>query len=465
MHYVSTRAKSGIKSFEDVLLAGLADDGGLYLPEKLPFFDEKAIENMRGLAYEDIAFEIISSFVGDAFDASELKELIKRAYAAFNHKDRAPLRQFDNDFYVLELFHGPTRAFKDFAMQLIGQMFQKVLSRRQERITIVGATSGDTGAAAIEAFRGLKAVNLFILYPEKGVSDIQRRQMTCAVEDNVQALAIDDDFDTCQAYVKALFNDHDFRNRVHLSGVNSINWGRIMAQIVYYFTSACALRTPLREIDISVPSANFGDIYAGFLAQKMGLPIARLGIATNQNDILHRCLETGDYRPNKVRPSLSPSMDIQISSNFERVLFDMSLRDSDEICTMMAKLKSDGHFSVPCPTYKRLREVFFSGSVSEEETLDEIKNIYNSYGEIICPHSAIGTKIAQQFKRKNVPMIALATAHWAKFPTAVKRAIGKDSLSLPKDLRALQTRRERVFKVENNFEAVKKHIELKVNEK
>ncbi|MEL6519284.1 MAG: threonine synthase, partial [Pseudomonadota bacterium] len=314
MHYISTRGQAPVLGFEDTMLTGLARDGGLYVPEAIPHLTTEDIAALAGQPYEDIAYTIMRPFIGDSFTDSEFRDIITRAYASFGHDARAPLVQLGPNHFLLELFHGPTLAFKDFAMQLIGQLFQAALTRRGERVTIVGATSGDTGSAAIEAFRGLDNVDVFILYPHGRVSEVQRRQMTTPTEANVHAVAVDGDFDDCQAALKAMFNDFEFRDRVRLAGVNSINWARVLAQVVYYFSSATSLGAPHRKVSFTVPTGNFGDIFAGYIAKCMGLPIDKLVIATNQNDILHRTIATGQHVKEGVTPSISPSMDIQVSS-------------------------------------------------------------------------------------------------------------------------------------------------------
>jgi len=322
MKYISTRGNAPVLSFEDAMLAGLARDGGLYVPETVPRMTSADIISMAGLSYAEIAFRVIQPFVGDSFSEAELIDSISVAYAGFSHTARAPLVQLGPNHHLLELFHGPTLAFKDFAMQLIGQLFQRALNRRGERVTIVGATSGDTGAAAIEAFKGLDTVDVFILFPNGKISEVQRRQMTTQRETNVHAIAMEGTFDTCQAMLKDMFNDFEFRDGVRLAGVNSINWARVLAQVVYYFSSAVALGAPHRKVSFTVPTGNFGDIFAGYIAKRMGLPIDRLVIATNHNDILHRAITTGRYDTSTVTPTITPSMDIQVSSNFERALFD-----------------------------------------------------------------------------------------------------------------------------------------------
>ncbi|HRO14888.1 MAG TPA: threonine synthase, partial [Paracoccus sp. (in: a-proteobacteria)] len=342
MRYVSTRGKAPALSFTDAMLTGLARDGGLYVPEAVPQMTAEEIAALEGASYEEAAFRVMQPFIADSFSESELREAIRRAYQGFGHAARAPLVQLAPGHFLLELFHGPTLAFKDFAMQLIGQLFQIALAREGRRVTIVGATSGDTGSAAIEAFRGLPNVDVFILYPHGRVSEVQRRQMTTPDDANVHALAISGTFDDAQARLKDLFNDHEFRDRVGLAGVNSINWARVLAQVVYYFTAAVSLGAPHRKVSFTVPTGNFGDIFAGSIARAMGLPVDRLVIATNQNDILDRALRTGDYRVGRVEPSVSPSMDIQVSSNFERALFAAYGGDGAAVAQLMEELRQGG---------------------------------------------------------------------------------------------------------------------------
>jgi threonine synthase len=451
MRYVSTRGAAPVLGFEEVLRAGLARDGGLYLPETIPTLTQAEIADMAGQSYEDVALRIISPFVGGAFSDAELAAMIADAYACIPHPARAPLKQLAPNHFLLELFHGPTLAFKDFAMQLVGRLFQATLARSGGRITVVGATSGDTGSAAIEAFAGLAGVDVFILFPQGRVSDVQRRQMTTPTAANVHALAVQGDFDTCQALVKAMFNDHAFRDRVGLAGVNSINWARVLAQTVYYFTAAVALGAPHRQVSFTVPTGNFGDIYAGSIARAMGLPIAQLVVATNQNDILHRCLTTGEYRTESVRPSISPSMDIQVSSNFERALFDAHGRDAGAVSALMEDLKSGG-FTVAPDAMVSLRGTYASGRVSEEETMDTITRIRDQTGEILCPHSAVGVAVAERHLGE-VPMVTLATAHPAKFPDAVERATGQRP-RLPARMVDLFDRPERVTNLPGDLSAV-----------
>jgi threonine synthase len=459
MRYVSTRGAAPVLTFGEAMMTGLAWDGGLYVPETVPVLTPAQIAAMAGQSYEDIAFAVMWPFLGDTFTETEFKGLIAKAYAGFGHAARAPLVQLGPNHHLLELFHGPTLAFKDFAMQLIGQMMQAALAKTGERVTIVGATSGDTGSAAMEAFRGLANVDLFILYPHGRVSDVQRRQMTTPVEANVHALAIDGDFDVAQARVKDMFNDHAFRDGVRLAGVNSINWARVLAQVVYYFAAATALGAPGRAVSFTVPTGNFGDIFAGYIARQMGLPIDRLVIATNHNDILHRAMTTGDYVTDGVKPSISPSMDIQVSSNFERALFDAYGRDGAAITTLMAELKAGG-FHISQGAMQMLRATFASGRCSEAETSATITRTLAQTGELLCPHSAVGVKVAEE-NLSAAPMITLATAHPAKFPDAVKAATGVHP-SLPPRMADLFDRPERMTRVPDDLAALQSLIRERI---
>jgi threonine synthase len=461
MRYISTRGQAPALSFEEAMLSGLARDGGLYVPESIPQLSADDIRAMNGLSYEEIAFRVMRPYVGDGFTDEVFADLIAKAYAGFGHNARAPMVQLAPNHFLLELFHGPTLAFKDFAMQLIGQLFQEALERRGERVTIVGATSGDTGSAAIEAFKGLDNVDVFILYPHGRVSEVQRRQMTTPSESNVHALALDGHFDDCQARLKDMFNHFEFRDSVRLAGVNSINWARVLAQVVYYFSSAVSLGAPDRKVSFTVPTGNFGDIFAGYIAKRMGLPIDRLVVATNQNDILHRCLSTGAYATSQVHPSVSPSMDIQVSSNFERALFDAYDRDGAAVSQLMAELK-DGGFNVSQGALQALREHFDSGRVSEEETLAMITQANTTMGELLCPHSAIGAKVGEDMRDPATPMITLATAHPAKFPDAVEKESGLRP-PLPNRMADLYERPERVTQVPNDLDALETLIQERIN--
>jgi len=450
--YISTRGRAPVLDFEAAMLTGLARDGGLYLPQSLPRWSAADIAALAGLPYEEAAYRVMRPFVGDSFSDGELRGIIERAYAGFGHAARAPLVQLGSGHFLLELFHGPTLAFKDFAMQLIGQMFEAALTRSGRRVCIVGATSGDTGSAAIEAFRGLDAVDVFILFPHGRVSEVQRRQMTTPTEANVHALAIDGHFDDAQARVKDMFNDFSFRDEVNLAGVNSINWARVLAQVVYYFTAAVSLGAPHRKVSFTVPTGNFGDVFAGYIARAMGLPIDRLVVATNRNDILHRCLQSGDYRLEGVAPTISPSMDIQVSSNFERALFYAYGQDGAVVSRVMDELNTGG-FHVSQGALEALREVFDSGSVGEDETLRTIAATHAATGEVLCPHTAVGVNVAERLRDPATPMVTLATAHPAKFPDAVEQATGQRP-SLPPRMADLFEKPERVSRVDNDLSAI-----------
>ena len=451
MRYISTRGQAPVLSFEGAMMTGLARDGGLYVPESVPVLTRDQIAAMAGLSYEETAFRVMWPFLGDTFAPDEFRALIARAYDGFSHTARAPLVQLAPNHFLLELFHGPTLAFKDFAMQLIGQMMQAALARTGSRITIVGATSGDTGSAAMEAFRGLSNVDLFILYPHDRVSEVQRRQMTTPTEANVHAIAMDGDFDDCQARVKDMFNDLTFRDEVRLAGVNSINWARVLAQVVYYFYAAIALGAPDRPVSFTVPTGNFGDIFAGYIARQMGLPIAELVIATNQNDILDRALKTGAYTTTGVKPSVSPSMDIQVSSNFERVLFDAYGRDGAAVAALMGELGRGG-FKISQGALEMLRATFASGRCCEDDTTATIAALHAATGEVLCPHSAVAVKVAMDHLGP-IPMITLATAHPAKFPDAVQAAMGTRP-ALPARMADLFVRTERVTRQPNDLKSL-----------
>jgi threonine synthase len=451
MQYVSTRGTAPVLDFGQAMMTGLARDGGLYVPQTIPRMTAAEIAALAGVSYEEAAFRVMRPFMGDLFSDAEFKGLIAKAYSGFGHAARAPLVQLAPNHFLLELFHGPTLAFKDFAMQLIGQMMQAALAKSGSRITIVGATSGDTGSAAIEAFKGLSNVDVFILFPHGRVSPVQRRQMTTPDAANIHALALDGDFDDCQARLKDMFNDFAFRDAVGLAGVNSINWARVLAQVVYYFTAAVSLGAPHRPVSFTVPTRNFGDIFAGYIAREMGLPIERLVIATNQNDILDRAMRTGEYRPDGVRPSISPSMDIQVSSNFERALYRAAGGDGALVAGLMADLKA-GAFTIPQGVLEGLRATFASGRCSEEETSATIARTLAETGELLCPHSAVGVHVAEQYLG-TTPMVTLATAHPAKFPDAVERASGIRP-GLPPRMADLFDRAERVTRVPNDLAAL-----------
>jgi threonine synthase len=454
MRYISTRGQAPELPFEEAMLSGLARDGGLYVPESVPVMSADEIAALAGLSYEDAAFRVMLPFIGHCFTDEEFRAIIARAYAGFGHAARCPLVQIGPNDWVLELHQGPTLAFKDVAMQLIGQMFEAVLTRRGERLTIVCATSGDTGSAAAEAFRGLGAVDLFVLYPHGRISEVQRRQMTTPSEANVYALAVEGDFDDCQALLKAMFNDFEFRDEVGLAGVNSINWARVLAQVVYYFTAAVSLGAPHRPVSFSVPTGNFGDIFAGHIARRMGLPIADLIIATNENDILHRTVQTGVYEKQGVTPTIAPSMDIQVSSNFERLLFEVYDDDGGAVRQSMEELAQTGRFALSQGAVSRLREAFSSARSGKPQTDAMIARVARDGGQVLDPHTAIGVVAAEACRGDaSVPMITLGTAHAAKFPDAVEEACGIRP-ALPARMADLYDRDERVTIVPNDLSAV-----------
>ncbi len=459
MDYVSTRGAAPTLGFADALLAGLARDGGLYLPLSVPQWPPDAIRALRGVPYPEAAARIMAPFVDEDFDPDEIKSLTTAAYAGFRHAAVAPLTQVDENLFALELFHGPTLAFKDFAMQWLGQAMNRVLRRRGARATIIGATSGDTGAAAIEAFAEQSQVEMFILYPQGRVSDVQRRQMTTVDRPNVHALAIQGSFDDCQRIVKDLFGDLALRDEMRLTGVNSINWARILAQIVYYFVGAVALGAPERPVSFAVPTGNFGDVLAGYYAKRMGLPIDRLIIATNENDILVRTLANGRYAPKGVKATQSPSMDIQVSSNFERLLFEASGRDPEEVAARMSDLAKAGSFTIPASALGRIRADFDAFRVDELACAEEMGRVYRASGRIIDPHSAVGVHAARKAlaAAPATPVIALATAHPAKFPDAVERATGVRP-RLPERLSDLMGRKEAIIVLPNDGRAVADYL-------
>jgi threonine synthase len=455
MMYISTRGAAPEASFEDVLLAGLAPDGGLYMPVSWPRLD--ALPAAPSAHYSAAAAYVMAPYTAGNPGHADLFTLVSEAYAGFDHAETAPLKQIGDDLFLLELFHGPTLAFKDFAMQVLSRLMERALKRTGASTTILGATSGDTGAAAVEAFRGRQDIELFILFPEGRVSDVQRKQMTTAEEPNIHAIAIDGTFDDAQAIVKTLFGDEEFRNRYKLSAINSINWARIIAQAVYYYT-ACAKLGPASRPSFSVPTGNFGDIFAGFAASKMGLPLGRLVIATNENDILARALATGQYRPRGVLPTDSPSMDIQISSNFERLLFEESGRDASLVTHAMSDLREKGGFDIPSATLSRIREQFCAHRVSREEAAIAMKTLLGENGLLVDPHTAVGLVAAQkEQERVSGPMVVLGTAHPAKFPEAVKRATGRVA-DVPDRLQRCLGGRERFRVLPNSATAVADYI-------
>ncbi len=456
MNYVSTRGSAPALGFADVLLTGLARDGGLYVPEAWPRLTPDGWQALAGRPYADVAFAVMRPFVAGSLPDDVFRAMIADAYRGF-HPAVAPLRQLDANQWLLELFHGPTLAFKDVAMQLLARLMDWALQERGETVTIVGATSGDTGGAAIEAFRHVTRARVFILHPHGRVSEVQRRQMTCIASPSIHNIAVEGTFDDCQALVKAMFNDEAFRDRMRLAGVNSINWARIMAQIVYYASSALALGAPRRPVSFTVPTGNFGDIFAGFVAKRMGIPVDRLVIATNRNDILDRTLKTGRYEVQGVEPSTSPSMDIQVSSNFERLLFELYGRDSAAVKRLMAGLSQSGAFTLAAETLDRLRAEFSSGRADDDEAARIIAGVHEMGGELLDPHTAVGYAVAGREMRREVPMVTLATAHPAKFPDAVEAACGVRP-PLPARLGNLYERPERFDVLANDYKEVTRYI-------
>ncbi|MFJ5368670.1 threonine synthase [Bosea sp. CER48] len=459
MLHVSTRGEAPALSFSDALLTGLARDGGLYLPQSWPTLSSPEIAGFAGKPYTAVAERVLGALSDGDIESGALSGMVGQAYAGFRHPAVCPLTQIGDNLFVLELFHGPTLAFKDVAMQLLGRLMDHVLGQRGQRATIVGATSGDTGGAAIDAFKGLKSVDVFILYPHGRVSDVQRRQMTTVDAPNVHAIAVEGTFDDCQNLVKAMFNHHAFRDEIGLSGVNSINWARIAAQVVYYFTSAVSLGGPGRKVSFTVPTGNFGDILAGWVAKQMGLPIERLTIATNSNDILARTLASGVYEMRGVHATTSPSMDIQISSNFERLLFEAYGRDGAAVRRLMQSLQQSGRFEIAAEPLARIRSEFDAAALSEAEISAEIRETWTESGYLLDPHTAIGVGAARQKLSRDpaTPMIVLGTAHPAKFPAAVKAASGVEP-GLPAHLADLMERVERVTLLPNDLGKVETFV-------
>jgi len=454
MKYVSTRDQAPKLAFDEVLLTGLARDGGLYVPESWPQFSAADIAGLKGLSYAETALRVIRPFVEGSLSDGELETIVSDAYSHFDHPDVAPVKELGDNEYLLELFHGPTLAFKDQAMQFLGPLFDFVLKRSGRRVTIVGATSGDTGSAAIEACRERDAIDIFILYPNGRVSDVQRRQMTTVTSTNVHCIALEGTFDDCQGLVKGLLNDIPFRDRWQLSAVNSINWARIVAQIVYYFWAAVKVGAPEKPVSFAVPTGNFGNVFAGYAARKMGLDVDQLVVGSNRNDILTRFFETGTMKTEGVVPTISPSMDIQISSNFERLLHDILDGDGAWVRSLMEDFQASGEFSIAEDLLRDLTGVFSGARFDDDQTRAMIGELYRETGELIDPHSAVGIAAGRAGRRDmSVPMIALATAHPAKFPDAVKAAAGVEP-GLPDHMADLHEREERFRVLANDRGAV-----------
>ena len=454
MRYISTRGEAPALAFDDVLLAGLASDGGLYVPEAWPLFSLAELRALSGLAYPELACRVMLPFLGGAIAEGEFASLVREAYAGFDDERVVPLKRLGQGECLMELFHGPTLAFKDLALQLVGRLFDHVLERRGERVTIVGATSGDTGSAAIAACQGRASIDIFILHPHGRVSEIQRRQMTTVAAENVWNIAIEGSFDDCQDLVKGMFNDRPFREGLRLSAVNSINWARIMAQIPYYIWAALSLGGLERSIAFAVPTGNFGNVYAGYAAREMGLPVAQLIIGSNRNDILTRFFESGVMEIRAVEPTLSPSMDIQVSSNFERLLFDLLGRDGSRVKEAMANLRKEGHLELARADWQKTRPLFSSAMLDDEATLRAIAQVMRETGEFLDPHSVIGLVAGRRMRRdQSVPLVALLTAHPAKFPDAIARAIGRVP-PVPARLQALAGLEEKYTILPNSLSEV-----------
>lgn len=457
MRYISTRGQAPALSFEEVVLTGMASDGGLYVPETLPEFSKEELASMAGLSYAEIAFRVMKPFVNGEIDDDTFRRLVTEAYATFNHDAVVPLKQLDASHFLLEQFHGPTLAFKDVALQLLGRLLDHFLKKRNERAVIMGATSGDTGSAAIEGCRHCDNLDIFILHPHNRVSEVQRRQMTSVLANNVFNIAIEGNFDDAQAMVKASFANQDFLNGTRLVAVNSINWARIMAQIVYYVAAGVALGAPQREVSFCVPSANFGNVFAGYMAYKMGLPVKQFIIATNANDILHRTLAANDFSKKELAATLAPSMDIVVSSNFERLLFDAYDRDGAAVAALLERFQQEPTALADAPLAK-LREKFASYSVDDETILEVIREAHHRTGEILDPHTATGYRAAERARvDTTTTMITLATAHPAKFAEAVVKA-GFQGVPLPTHMDDLLEREERYTVLPAELSAVQQFV-------
>ncbi len=450
MRYISTRGQAPERDFTGVLLAGLAEDGGLYVPASWPHFGPDALRAMRGLPYPDLAATILQPFVGDCLSPDVLLRLCHEAYSGFGHPAICPLLQLDHDLWVQELFHGPTLAFKDMAMQLLGRLFDHVLGQSGQRVTIVGATSGDTGSAAIEACRDRANIDIVILHPRGRTSEVQRRQMTTVLSPNVTNIAVDGSFDDCQDLVKAMFADPTFRTEMRLSAVNSINWARVAAQIPYYIAAGLALGAPDRELSFAVPTGNFGNVLAAWAASKLGLPVARLVVGANRNDILARFLAANDMSARPVEPSLSPSMDIQVSSNFERLLFELLGRDAAATAATMTTFRATGTMPVPDDAWRQATTLFTGASLDDAATIAEMRHWHTRALYLADPHTAVGLAAARANIRPGTPMVTMATAAPAKFPDAVIEATGTRP-PLPPRLADLYERPERMLHAPNEL--------------
>jgi len=459
MEYISTRNSSKIFRFKEVFIKGLADDGGLFIPKSLNKYSKAEIDSFKKLSYQDLAKKIIFPFLGDFMNEDDLNKIIDKSYSVFRKKNVVKLKKI-GDRSVLELFHGPTLAFKDIAMQLLGNFYEYYLNNENEKINIVVATSGDTGAAAIDAIKGKKNINIFVLHPHNRVSPVQRKLMTTGKDTNVFNIAIEGNFDDCQNLVKSMFVDKIFSNEIKMSGVNSINWARIIAQSVYYFYSYCLVEDDKQPINFSVPTGNFGDIYAGYLAKKMGLPINKLIVATNQNDILYRAISKGSYKVEKVAETISPSMDIQIASNFERLIFDLNNGDDQKTISAMKDIREKGNYTIDQKKLDKINIDFLSSRMNEDEVLKTIKLVYEKFDLVLDPHSAIGYGA---FDKVNITgnNIVLATAHPSKFPSAIKNSINLKS-DLPDELMFVMDEKENYDIIDNNVDKVKQYIKERI---
>ena len=455
MEYISTRNTQKTFSFKDVFLRGLAPDGGLFVPKKIPLCTSQELEKIRNFSYNEIAVKIISKFCGDEFNETEIKDLVDNSYKRFRVKNVVEVKKVGK-INLLELFHGPTLAFKDIAMQVIGNMYEKILKKNNSKVNIVVATSGDTGAAAISAVRDRNNMKIFVLHPDKKISEVQRKFMTTVNSRNVFNIALAGNFDECQKLVKSMFADKNFSNSINMSGVNSINWSRIVIQIVYYFFSYFKIATEGEKINFSVPTGNFGDVYAGYVAKKMGLPINKLIIATNNNDILKRVISTGIYKPLKVEHTVSPSMDIQVASNFERLIFDVCFCNSNTTLELMNELNERGEFKLEKEELKKIKENFCSESLSEEETKSVIKEVYKNQKILIDPHTAVAIGVVDKISLEGNTVI-LATAHPSKFSDIVMKETGIKS-ELPENLKNILDKKEKYEKLPNDIKKIKNYI-------
>ena len=459
MNYISTRNSKKTSNFKEVFLNALSPEGGLYIPKNIPSFSLKELSNLEKLSYKDLASKIIFKFCSDIFSEEDVKEIVNKSYKNFREKDVVVLKKYES-IYLLELFHGPTLSFKDIAMQVIGNMYEKILSNKEHKINIVVATSGDTGSAAIDAIKGRKNINIFVLYPDGKISNVQRKLMTTTKEKNIFNLAIKGNFDDCQNLVKSMFVDSKFRNQINMTGVNSINWARIISQIVYYFYAYFRLKEKEKKINFSVPTGNFGDIYAGYISKKMGLPINKLIVATNENDILKRAINKGDYKIEKVKETISPSMDIQVASNFERLIFDTNLNNELDVKEKMNSLKTKNYFNLDINQLEKIKKDFIAESLTEKETKKVIKNFYDKFNYILDPHTAVACGVTDKVKCEGVNIV-LATADPCKFPQTINDAINIEA-KLPKELTYIMSEKEEYKIMSNKINEIKEYILSKI---